>query len=241
MRAFPLVSSVVLVSAGALAFAFGGGGGSDPADPTLPPPPASTEFAGVLLRVGLGADTLAAAGISGQQTTALVAAVEGGYNPAMLAARDTGYITAKQTHDRLRRLVTSGKGSQEDVGALRAAETALAAANTQRETYLAGLRTAALATVSEGQRALVTRIQANGSWHFPTQYLVKDRTEAQWVELRDLLAAKEINAKDESAPFPEGSASRLAAIDADSDVATAKVNHDAGMVSVQTAWNTAAN
>jgi hypothetical protein len=238
MRVFPVVLSVVLVSVGALAFALGGGGGG--ADPVEPPPPVNTAFAGVLLRVGLGADTLAAAGISGQQTTALVTAVEQSYNPGTLATKDEGYITAKQNHDRLRRLVTSGKGSQEDVTALRTAETTLATANTQRETYLTGLRTAGLAIVSEGQRTLANRIQANGSWRFPTQYLVKDRTEAQWVVLRDLLAAKQIHVKDATAPFPEASQSQLAAIDAENEIATAKVNLDAGMVSVQTAWNAAA-
>lgn len=237
MRMLPVVSSVLLVSAGALAFAFGGGGGADPLEP---PPPANTAFAGVLLRVGLGADTLASAGITGQQVTSLVAALKQGFNEATLAGRDEGYIRAKQSHDGLRRKVTSGKGSQEAVAALRAAETALAAANTQRETYLTGLRTAGLATVSEGQRTLANRIQANGSWRFPTQYLVKDRTEAQWVVLRDLLAVKQIHEKDATAPFPEASVSQLAAIDAENEIATAKVNLDAGMASVQTAWNAAA-
>src|SRR4029453_6978128 len=62
MRPFPVVLSLVLVSAGAAAFAFGGGGsgGSDPAEP---PPPVNTVFAGVLVRIGLGADALAAAEI----------------------------------------------------------------------------------------------------------------------------------------------------------------------------------
>src|SRR6185503_5121568 len=99
-----------------------------------------------------------------------------------------------------------------------------------------------LATVSEGQRTLLCRIQTNGAaWHVPTQYLVKDRTEAQWVALRDLLAAKQIHERDETAAYPEASSSALAAIDAENEVATAKVNLDAGMVSVQTAWNAAAD
>ncbi len=237
MRAFAAVFSLVLVSAGALAFGFAGGGGADPLEP---PPPVSTEFAGVLLRVGLGADTLAAAGISGEQVTALVAAVHQGYSAETLASRDQAFIAAKQTHDRLRRTVTSGKGSPQDVAALRTAETTLASATAQRESYLTGLRTAGLATVSQGQRTLVTRIQANGSWRFPTPYLVKDRTEAQWVELRDLLAAREIHAREATIPFPAEAQSRLAAIDAESEIATAKVSLDGGMAAVQTAWNSAA-
>jgi hypothetical protein len=240
MRAFPIVAcSFVLVSAGALAFAFGGGGGADPIEP--PPPPVNTEFAGVLLRVGLGAETLAAAGVSSEAVSGLVAAVQQGYSAETLAAKDAAFITAKQHHDRLRRTVTSGKGSQEDVTSLRAAETALAAATSQRESYLDGLRTAALATLTEGQRTLANRIRTNGSWHLPTQYLVKDRSEAQWVALRDLLAAKRIHAEDPSAPFTEAAQSQLAAIDAEQEVATAKVSLDTALASVQTSWNAAAD
>ena len=240
MRAFPVVFSGVLVSAGALAFALGGGGGGG-ADPLEPPPPVNTEFAGVLLRVGLGAETLAAAGISAEQIPALVAELQRNYTAAATASRDEAFITAKQTHDRLRRLVTSGKGTRDDVVTLRAAEATLAAATTQRENHLAGLRAAALATVSEGQRALVNKIRANESWRLPVQYLAKDRSEAQWVELRDLLAAQRIHAEDGEAPFPAEAQGRLAAIDAESEIATAKVNRDAGIAAVQSAWNAAAD
>jgi hypothetical protein len=125
MRPVPIVLSLVLASAGALAFAFGGGG-TDPVEP--PPPPVNTVFAGVLVRVGLGADSLAAAGISQSQVASLVGALEGQYNPATLASLDEAFIQAKQDHDRLRRKVTSGLGSQQDVAALRTAETTLATA-----------------------------------------------------------------------------------------------------------------
>jgi hypothetical protein len=164
MRTFAIGLSVLVVSAGAIAFAFGGasGGGTDPFEP--PPPPATTEFAGVLLRVGLGAEALAAAGVSAEQTAALGSAVENAYSDATLANHDAAFIAAKQTHDRLRRLVTSGKGTQEDVASLRAAETTLASATSARDGYLASLRTAGLATIPGEKAAVVTRINANGSW-----------------------------------------------------------------------------
>jgi len=241
MRTFPVVLSFVLVSAGALAFAFGGGGGAGGGGFEPPPPPVNTEFAGVLLRAGLGADTLAAAGISSQQTTALVAAVQSAYSAQTLQSRDDAYIAARQNHDRLKRLVQSGKGSAQDLSALRTAETTLATATSDRDGYLAGLRTAALATVSEGQATLVTRINANHYWFLPVQYLVKDRTEPDWVALRDALAVKRISEQDEEEEFAQSARDYLTTADAVSEIATAKVNLDSHIAAVQTAWNTAAS
>jgi len=232
MRTFTIGLSVLLVSAGALAFAIGGeggggGGGIDPYDP--PPPPANTVFAGVLLRLGLGADTLAAAGINAQQASTLAAAVENNYAAATLESRDEAFIAAKRAHDQLRRKVQSGKGTGQDVTALRDSEAALSQAGTARESYLASLRTAALATVTTEQATLVNRIRANSKWHLPVQYLVLDRSEADWVALRSALEEE----------FPQATQTFLAAADSQSDVATAKVSHDSSIAAVQTAWNSA--
>jgi hypothetical protein len=241
MRSFAVGLPLLVLSVGALAYAFGGSGGSgsDPIDP--PPPPATTEFAGVLLRVGLGAEALAAAGLTSEQTAGVVAAVEQEHNPATLASRDAAFIAAKQTHDRLRRLVTSGKGTQEDVASLRTAETTLATATSNRDGYLDGLRAAGLATVSSEAAAIVNRVRVNTSWHFPTQYLVKDRTEADWVALRDALAAKRISEQDPEEDFPQSAQTHLSAVDAEAEIATAKVNLDSNIASIQTAWNVAAS
>jgi hypothetical protein len=242
MRFLAVGLSCLVISAGALAYALGGGegsGGSDPIDP--PPPPVNTVFAGVLLRVGLGADVLAAAGISGEQVAALVAAVEQNCDSATLASRDEAYIAARQTHDRLRRLIQSGKGTQEDVTARSTAEATLNTATSARDSYLATARAAGLATVTAEQAARVTKIFANQKWGLPTQYLVKDRTEPEWVALREALAAKRISEQDEDEPLAQSAQEYLAAADAVSEVAAAKVSLDAGIASVQTAWNLAAS
>lgn len=242
MRAFSAVLSIVLVSAGALAFAWGGGEGAGGAGGVEPPPlPANTEFAGVLLRIDLGAEALSAAGVSGEQVSAAVSAVHGAYSPATLAGLDETFIGAKRTADRLLRLVQSGKGSQEDVAALRAAETALATATSARDSYLTGLRMAALATLSGNQATLLGRIHENRSWGLPTQYLVKDRTQAEWVALRAALATKRISERYEDEVCPQETHSYLAAIDGDGEIAAAKVNLDSHIASVQTSWNTAAS
>jgi len=238
MRAFVAVFSVALVSAGALAFALGGGGGTDPLDP---PPPVNTEFAGILLRAGLGAETLAAAGISGEQVPGIVAAVRNALDPATLRARDETYISARQNHDRLLRLVQSGKGTPEDVAARSTASATLTAATNARDGYLTSARLAGLATVTSEQTARVAKIIANQKWSLPTQYLVKDHTEAEWVALRDALSAKRISEQDEDEPLAQSAADYLAAADAVSEVATAKVSLESAIAAVQTAWNAAAS
>ena len=82
---------------------------------------------------------------------------------------------------------------------------------------------------------------ANRSWALPTQYLVKDRTEPEWVELRAALATKRISEQYEDEEFPASVQAYLAAADAVTEVATAKVALDSNLASVQTAWNAAAS
>lgn len=236
MRAFAMVVSVALVSAGAVAFAFGGGGGG--AEP--PPPPVNTEFAGVLLRAGLGADALAAAGVTAEETGALVAAVEGAYSATSLASLDEAFLAAKRTHDTLRRKVQSGKASAQEVGDLRGAEATLTQATAARDNYLVNLRVTAKARISAEKGALLERASANQGWHLPVRYLVKDRPEADWVALRDALAAKEIAERDAEESFEASAQAVLARIDAEAEIAAAKVAHETRIAAVQTAWNTAA-
>lgn len=242
MRTFATGLSVLLVSAGALAFAFtggeGGGGGVDPAEP---PPPANTEFAGILLRIGMGADVLAASGMTSEQVATIVGAVESAYSAPTLVSLDEAFMSAKRTHDTLRRTVQSGKGSAQDVTNLRAAEVTLAQATASRDDYLTNLRRGAMTRATAEQAATLERIQANKGWQLPVQYLVKDRSEPEWVALRDTLAARDIAERDPEETFPDSAREALARVDAEAEVAQAKVAHDSNLAGVQTAWNLAAS
>ncbi len=236
VRAILFLSFFAIVPAGALALRAVGGG---EADPPNPPPPVNSVFAGVLLRVGLSAEALAAAGTTGSQVPSLVAAVESAHDPSTLASRDQAYADARVNRDRLARLVQSGLGSQADVTALVQAETDLQTATSARESYLAGLRSAGLATVAATASASVQRIHANSSWGFPVHYLVSDRSEPDWVALRDALATKRISEQYGEPFYPEAQV-YLAAVDLEPEIALAKVNFDTNIVAVQTAWNSAA-
>lgn len=209
-------------------------GDSDP-----PPPPANTEDAALMIRVGLGADALTAVGVRGADVASIVAAALAyeAQGPA-LGSLDASYAQAKTTVDRLRRLVRSGRGSQEDVSTLAQAKTDLENAESARQAHINAMRAAGMAGTSAGVRAAVETIYANQSWRLPTVYLVKDRAQADWVALRDALATKRIS-ENYGEPFDQAAQDTLAGVDAETEIATAKVNLDTYMAAVQTAWNEA--
>jgi hypothetical protein len=204
-----------------------------------PPPPANTAIAGMMMRVGLGADSLCGAGVRASDVGSIMAAARTQHdlNP-ILDSLDLSFAQAKTDTDRLRRSVRSGRGRGEDVATLAQRKAGLENATAARQACIDGLRSAGLASLDAGARLTVETIYENSSWHFPTQYLVKDRPEAGWVALRDALAAKRIS-ENYDEPFAQSAQDRLSAVDAEAQIATAKVNLDTYLAAVQTAWNAA--
>src|SRR5688572_1643772 len=238
MATLKVVSSLVLLTASAFALKGAmGGGGEAPLDP---PPPVNTVFAGVLMRIGAPAEALASAGILATQVPGMVAAVQTLYSEAQLASLDQAFFEAKSARDRLVRKVRSGRASPAEIASVAQAEATFANADTARRNHLDSLLNAALATVSAEQAAIVRRIKANRSWEIPVEFLVKDRTEPNWVELRSALATERIAAQDEEETYPLSTQTYLAQVRAETEIALARVNKDANLVAVQTAWNAAA-
>lgn len=237
MRPFAIGLSVLLASAGALAFAIESGGGTDPIDP--PPPPVNSAAAGVLYRMGLSAETLAASGVTGPQVSGLIAAALALHDPAVLRSRDQAHAQARAEESRLSALARSGLARPADLDALATARAALSQAEAALTAYLDAMRTAACATVTAQQSSLIQASRANRSWDLPPQYLVKARSEASWVALREALDTKRIS-QVYGYEFPDSAQSALAAVDSESEIALAKSNLDANIAAVQTAWNTAA-
>jgi hypothetical protein len=239
MAALKVLSSFVLCTASAFALkgAMGGGGGDAPLDP---PPPVNTVFAGVLLRIGLPADTIACAGIGSAQVSSMIGAAQALYSQAQLATLDQNFVDAKSTRDRLVRKVRSGLATEAEKASLAQAEANFATADATRKSYLDGLQNAALATVSADQAAAVRRIIANRSWGLPTEFCCKDRSEASWVELRSALSTERIAAADPEETFPESAQTYLSQVRGETEISSAKVTLDTNLGAVQTAWNAAA-
>lgn len=209
-----------------------------------PPPPASTLDAQILMRVGLSAPTICAAGVTqSSQVTALVDAVQAeiALNPGALQALDEDFSAKRTIYDALLRKVQSGLATAQEIAQLPQAKQDLDAAEAARESYKTNLRTVGLSTVSSPIATIVNTIHANRDWNeLATQYLVANRSEADWVALREALATERIAAQ-YGEPFPVSVQSYLAAINATPAIAAAKVNLDTFLASVQTAWNTAAS
>jgi len=196
-----------------------------------------------LIRAGLDAKALAAAGVSANAATALVSAANAHLtdHTAALPNADAAFAAARRETDRLKRLIESGHGAQEDVGNYQTQNTALAAATADRDAALAAIVAAATAGLASDQKTALARIRANQTWkEVGVEFLVVERTEAQWVALRDALAAERIAAAagDE---LPQATQTLLATARANGPVAAAHASLGTNLAGLTAAWNAAAH
>ena len=200
------------------------------------------ELATALYRVGLQPERLAAAGVAAAVTDDLVVSVKSwlaGHLTA-LADADVRYLTAMTNRDELVRRVVSGLAKPEEVAACQAAKAEFAGANADREELLTTLFNAGTYGLPQEQIGRLMRLHVNRiAWELPFEYCVVDRTQQEWVDLRDALANERISAKLGEEADGELQA-LLATVRANSDVATAKVNLDTALGAVKAAWEAAA-
>lgn len=193
-----------------------------------------------LLRSGLGAEALAAAGLSAQETSSVVSAFSSAMSsqPGALEQADASYASARASKDALERKVRSGLATEQEVADLASATTALTSADASRAHVLDGWFHAATTNLAAGKVTALSTIQANASWKLPTQYLVKDRDQAEWVAIRKALNNERICAKYEDEPNSDMQAA-LSSWRADANVAAAKSALDTNLSAVQSAWDSA--
>ncbi|MEM7305644.1 MAG: hypothetical protein AAF682_03185 [Planctomycetota bacterium] len=229
-----LVFALIAGSVGSLVLTGGEASESKPVEP------ASTPMAATMLRVGLGADALAAAGLSASDAAGAIAkaVAEHDSHVPSLPKADAQYAACKPVCDALERKIKSGKDGGTDVSDYKAGIAELASLEAARKGVLDNVFAAGVAGLSAAQRATLETVRANRRWRLATQYLAKDRTEAQWVELRDMLDARRIYAEDGEAE-PKEVTAYLAGVDGDAGISAAKASLDANLASVQTAWNAA--
>ncbi|MBY0311078.1 MAG: hypothetical protein K2W85_03320 [Phycisphaerales bacterium] len=193
-----------------------------------PPPPTdapitSAELRVTLYRAGLDPAALTAVGCSAQQLQLLLNSASSRVSSdlAALRAADAQLASARTSRDQLFRKVQSGIGTEQDAAALRAAQLTLSTAQAQQAGAFEAVRTAALAqSLTTEQIALLATVRANAQWDVPVQYRTVQRTEAEWVGLRDALAAVAIAAR-EGRAAPGAAAQIVNAANADTPVANA--------------------
>jgi hypothetical protein len=152
--------------------------------------PTSAELRSALSRCGLTPDVLAAAGVSAMATPTLVGNARQYLtdHPDDLSDADTAYFAAQASSDQLMRKVQQGQATSDERAAYVAVQTTLASAKAGRDSALEGIKTAASANLSQNQQNGLATIKGNSQWKVPLKYLAANRTDAQWVALREALA-----------------------------------------------------
>ncbi len=203
--------------------------------------PTSSELIGALIRTGLDAEALAAAGLSaGNVNTVVANAYEHliGVQP-LLELADGAMADARRQTTSLKRVIQSGRATEQQINAYPVAKVALAQIRTERHALLGGIFEAATDDLGENHRAALSAIRANRNWKLPVEFLVVERTQAQWVHLRDCLANERIAAAlDDEEPDDQVQAT-LAELRAQPQVAIAKANCDAGLDVITDTWEQA--
>lgn len=194
----------------------------------------------VLLRAGVSPNALAAGGAAPQSLSGLVDSAEAHFaaHSQELALADAAHASARRETDRLRRLIESGKGSQEDVANFQAQSAALASASAAQEATLSALLDAATAGLTANQRTLLRRIQAAKGWGLPIEFAVVERSQEEWVELRGALANERFASKYGEEADP-AAAAFLAHARADQAVASARASLDTNQAAITASWNAA--
>jgi hypothetical protein len=207
----------------------------------MPPEVRPPDFKVLLIRAGLDADALAAAGVSSGTVASVVAAAQTSMqaNVNALVERDASFASARVEAERLKTLIESGRAAQEDVSSYTSASSSLTTATSQRQSTLDSVFAAATANLTSGQRTAITNIRANRSWNLPLEFLVVNREQTEWVQLRDALANERISAK--LGEDPDASAQmQLSNWRAHGSVAAARSALQSNLAQVRTNWNAAA-
>ena len=195
-------------------------------DPPPPPPHVDNITALVTLRrAGVSPEFLAAIGVTGQGATTIRGRVDATVadQGANLQAADAALVSARQTLAALQTQLHTT--ANVDPAALAAAQAAVTSAIASRQSALQAVQSELLAQdLTADQLATLAALARNNAHHkLPIQYLVVDRSDAQWIDLRDALAAIAIAARDGTTPNDHATQTAAAA-DADPAVAAAAAN-----------------
>jgi len=208
--------------------------------PQQGPAISATELQVALLRAGLGAETLTAAGISSQQVSTIVTNARNELiaHPTRISEDDAAYAAGRVAADALQRKIESGQASQQEIASYSTATAALESARSERAAALDAVFSAATVGLNQTQIGLLQKLQANRSWKVSTEYLTVDRTEAEWLGLRDALSNERIAAK-YGTEANGACQSLLSTARANQTVAAAKANAVANLATVSSAWDLA--
>lgn len=210
---------------------------------TAPPPATPQALEIALHRLSLTPEALTAAGLSATEVSEAVNDLESEMDAehVALAEADASYVQALRDRDRLQRVIQSGIHEAADLPAYTSAVSQLNGAQSQRQAILDEMWSAGTGGLPQAKKNILATIRVNGhSWDMPIEFLTVERTETQWVELRDALANERISAA-AGVPADPVSQALLAQLRADPTVSAAIANLASNLASATAAWNTAIN
>lgn len=208
-----------------------------------PAPLTQRELEGILRANQISPEALTAAGLSAQQTTALIGRAHDALVSGIQNFRDAhqAHSSARRAHDRLERTVRAGLGG-ENAGADMSAAAALLAQSVGAENArLGAVRDAALGDELPGDvLPVLDAIQASKAWTVPIEYRARGGqiSEAHWVALRDALANQRIRQAEGESTSQEHQLV-LDEWHADPAVSAARTRLQGSLTEVKAAWDQA--
>ncbi|MCC6971111.1 MAG: hypothetical protein IT434_12930 [Phycisphaerales bacterium] len=200
---------------------------------------ANRQLRNVLVRAGLGADNLAAAGVNSSKTAEVVAAVRDVLTEqgAALKSADESHRANSVLRQQLLAKVQAGTSTEQDRAALTTAESTIASAGQTRAGVLSAAIAAANAVLSSEQVLALAAIRTLPS-DLPLKYRAASMNSGQADTLRAALG--EARAADAVGEEPSSSTQTLiTSYDNNQAVANAHSNLTNNATSVRTAWDQA--
>jgi hypothetical protein len=197
--------------------------------------PAESLVASTLVRCGLAAEILAAAGVDAVGAAgvraAIVARLES-HGSSLATATET-LVAARAAHESLRRAI-EGAPTQSESAQVAQAAAALSSAEAALAVVVGSFVENAESAISSEKRALLAVIRGNLGRGIPEPYLVQAWSDEDIVALRDALAAERIAIKQEES-VPSEVAGYLAGVRGSAAIAAAIANTDANLAAVKLA------
>lgn len=203
--------------------------------------PSNVELTDALIRAGLGPEPLTAAGFEAADVETALTDVWSHIvqHENDLENADNALRTASETYHELLRLMQTRQATEQQEAEFTAAEAAYENALAQRQAALDAIFDAAVADFDQSPEAqLLSTIRSNQPWRTPWEFLVVDRQERVWVDLREALAAERYALKYEVEIDP-AAAALLAQERQNPLVAAAITNLNENLSDVTLAWDDA--
>ncbi|MGD9689503.1 MAG: hypothetical protein AB7K52_07150 [Phycisphaerales bacterium] len=204
------------------------------------PSPSERALSSLLYDLGLNPVNLAAAGVSAEQASAVVAAAREHY-AGNLVQLDDARSTVPDLRAQiapLEQLASTGRATQQQLTSLETARSELATAQAACDTLHAAAFTAATTGLTSDQRSRIAMLRTNAGREVPVQFRTTERSDAQWIALRNALIQLRVSTE---AGAPDANAAALLQAAGEESAVVAASQGLQSAAAVAAAWESAVN